>query len=163
MRRRPSGSRGRPARRRRVEAEGPPGRPRTCDGPQRHVRAAGDRDAVLTGGVDQDQRDAGRLRRRASTRPRRSIAFGARARRGASSPNESSPIAPTNGGRGAETSRRHRLVAALAAVMAREPATDDGLAGTGQPLDRDDQVDVDRADDDDATTSAGRRRRLTSR
>ena len=45
----------------------------------------------------------------------------------------------------------HRLVAALAAVVLREPAADDGLALAGQPLRRDDEVLVDRADDDDPT------------
>ena len=55
------------------------------------------------------------------------------------------PTAPTN-----ETSAPSRAAAtawfaALPAVMLREPAADDGLAGPGQARDRDDQVDVDRA------------------
>ena len=40
-------------------------------------------------------------------------------------------------------------VGALAAVMPLVAAADDGLPGPGEPLDRDDQVDVDGPDDDD--------------
>ena len=45
--------------------------------------------------------------------------------------------------------------------MSREPAADDRLARPRQPLGRDDQVDVDRADDDDPAAHAVTRRRWT--
>ena len=104
---------------------------------------------VLARLVDHDQRDAGGLvgereqpgdidalglERRPRRPPERVVA---------DRPDEERPCPEPGGG--------HRLVAALAAVMLREPAADDGLAGRGKPLRRDDEVLVDRADDDDPT------------
>ena len=51
----------------------------------------------------------------------------------------------------AQPGRGNCLVAALAAVVLREPAADDGRARPRQMLRRHHQVRVDRADDDDPT------------
>ena len=51
--------------------------------------------------------------------------------------------------RGPEAGGRHGLVAALAAVVSAERAAEHGLAGLGQALGADDEVDVDRPDDED--------------
>ena len=119
------------------------------DRTERRVRAAGDRDRVLARLVDDDQGNAGGfvgegqepreidpllLERRPCRPPERVVT---------DRPDEEGPCPEPGGG--------HRLVAALAAVMLREPAADDGLALPGKPLGRDDEVLVDRADDDDPT------------
>ena len=116
---------------------------------ERRVRAAGDRDRVLARLVDHDQRDPGGLvgereqpgdidplglERRSCRPPERVVT---------DRPDEEGPCPEPGGG--------HRLVAALAAVVLREPAADDGLALGGKPLRGDDEVLVDRADDDDPT------------
>ena len=108
------------------------------DGVERRVRAAGDGDRVLARLVDDDQRDAGRLVRERQ-QPATSIPSASSAAR-ASPPNASSPTAPMKTVSAPEPGGGDRLVAALAAVMLREPAADDGLARPGQTLGRDDEV-----------------------
>ena len=110
------------------------------------IGTTGDRDAVLAGGVDQDQGDTrggiGERPELGNSTPSASSA--ARA----SVPNASDPTAPTNEVARSEPGGRDGLVAALAAVVLREPTTGHGLAGRGQALDGRDEVDVDRADND---------------
>ena len=126
----------------------PGGAHRTLDraGVELRVGARGDRDLVLAGRVDGDQRDAGRrvhARDRAVVDPlaleqlERLVADG------------SAPTAPIIAHPRAEPRRGDGLVGALAAAVAGEAPARDGLAGRGQPLGDHDEVGVDRADDDD--------------
>ena len=121
-------------------------RPADLDRIEGHVRPAGDRDAVLAVAVDQDQGHAGRLVERdepvqvdALGRERRARVL---AERVAPDRADERDVRPEPGGRDGR-------VGALAAVVPLVAAADDGLAGAGQPLDGDDQVDVDGPDDDD--------------
>ena len=82
---------------------------------------------VLARGVDEDERDAGRL---ALDRhqPETSTPWRRPAPRGPPSPNASSPTAPTKSVGRAEARRGHGLVAALAARVPLERPAGDGLA-----------------------------------
>jgi hypothetical protein len=89
--------------------------------------------------VDEDERDASRLAGQVDgVSPRLAIESGLAIR-----PSRR-PDRPDERGRGAEPSRRDRLVAALAAMVSREAPADHGLARAGQSLGGDDEVDVDR-------------------
>ena len=118
-------------------------------GGQAGVRPRGHGDLVLGLGVHEDQRDA---RRRVVERDQDvradSLAGQRRARIGAEL------VVAERGNehdRDAEPRGRHGLVAALAAVEARERAAEHGLAGLRQPLGLHHQVDVDGSDDQDPT------------
>ena len=93
------------------------------------------------------KRDAGRLVERDEPvevdrpRPRAPCSRRRRTRR--------APTAPMNETSAPSRAAATAALAALAAVVPLVAAADDGLAGAGQPLDGDDQVDVDGPDDDD--------------
>ena len=113
------------------------------DGAELGVRAGRDRDLVLAGGVDQDQRDAGRGRAplRLDEQPVLLRQRLVRERVVADRADE--------GHVGAEPRARDGLVRALAAADAVEGRVRDRLARPRQPLDPGDEVEVDAADDGD--------------
>jgi hypothetical protein len=115
---------------------------------ERCVGAAGDGNAVLAVRVDQDECDTGRFTfdpQQASEVDPLGLEGCARRRSKRVAANGA------NEGRfGTETSGGDGLIPALPAVMLRKPTPNDRLTGARQVPDRDNEVDVDRADDDDS-------------
>ena len=111
---------------------------------ERAIGAGRDADLVASRPVDEDQRGAGRrLRRTHDTR--HADAF-LRQRRAHFPPRCVVPHAADQPHLGTEPTRRHRLVGSLAAARDQKRALADRLAGLGQPLEREREIDVRRAD-----------------
>ena len=112
---------------------------------QRPVGAGRHADLVAPRSVHQDQRGAGRgLRRRHDPLDANTFLGERRADLAARRIVADAAHQPHLG---AQPARRHRLVGALAAARDEQRALGDRLAGLGQALERDREVDVGRADD----------------
>ena len=112
---------------------------------QRAVGPGRDADLIASRPVHQDQRGAGGRRRRRRHARHADALLGQRsahlpARRIVADATDQPHL-------GAEPARRHRLVGALATARDEQRALGDGLAGLGQPLQGDREVDVGRAHD----------------
>ena len=125
---------------------------------ERRVRAGSDDDLVLTGGVDEDESDPGRLLARVELQ--RDV--------GGAQPGERflrERIAADRADERhvrAQSRARDRLVRALPAGHARERGSGHGLARSRQALAPRDEVEVDRPDDRDSWLHAARARRSST-
>ena len=129
------------------------------DLPQVAVRARRDDDLRLTGGVDEDQRDARRLVRLCELERD----AGVRSPASASSAIGVSTDRADHRHLRAEPRARDGLVRALPAGKARERRVGHGLARAREALAARDEVEVDRPDDGDARRQAGERAQVVHR